>query len=227
MIPAFPLVSAPRPALRLIPSRFPPVAAFDTVASPDDLAAVMELEGWTNDRLVDDRLARLPHGEWVYGRPNASIVMAAFLHGAPEGSRFNGPELGAWYAGTVLNTAVAEVAHHMRREIRAGGGEHLTRDFRCYSAILAGEGYQDMRTEAPGRAALLAPGSYAASQPFGEAWRAAGGDGIVYPSQRHAGGTNIVALRPSQVGDVTQGSHYRLEVPLNGQIMVTTLPARA
>jgi hypothetical protein len=227
LIPDFPLVSAPQPALRLIPSRFPPIGAFDDVASQDDLAAVMELEGWTNDRLVEDRLARLPREEWVYGRANASIVMAAFLHGAPEGSRFNGPELGAWYAGTALNTAVAEVAHHMRREIRARGSTHLTRDFRCYSATLVGERYQDLRVDGAGRAGLLSPGSYAVSQPFGEAWRQAGGDGIVYPSLRHVGGISIVALRPSQVQNVIQSSHYRLDVGLQGAITVTTLPARA
>jgi hypothetical protein len=51
----------------------------------------MELVGWTNDRLVAERIARLPENEWVYGVPNASIVMAAFLHVAPGGMRFNGP----------------------------------------------------------------------------------------------------------------------------------------
>jgi hypothetical protein len=41
----------------------------------------MELEGWTNDRLVPERLARLNKTEWAYGIPNASVVMASFLHG--------------------------------------------------------------------------------------------------------------------------------------------------
>jgi len=43
---------APHPAFRLIPSRFPPIGLFDTVATAADLRPVMELEGWTNDRLV-------------------------------------------------------------------------------------------------------------------------------------------------------------------------------
>jgi hypothetical protein len=85
--------TAPRPAHRLIPSQFPPIGLFDTVATAADLAAVMDLVGWTNDRLVVDRIAPLPQTEWVYGTPNASIVMAAFLHVAPGGIRFNGPEL--------------------------------------------------------------------------------------------------------------------------------------
>jgi hypothetical protein len=64
----------------------------------------MELVGWTNDRLVAERIARLPQAEWVYGTANASIVMAAFLHVAPGGMRFNGPKLGAWYAADDIRT---------------------------------------------------------------------------------------------------------------------------
>jgi hypothetical protein len=101
------LASAPRPAHRLIPSQFPPIGPFDTVATAADLSAVMDLVGWTNDRLVADRINRLPQSEWVYGVPNASIVMAAFLHVTPGGLRFNGPELGAWYAAADIRTAAA------------------------------------------------------------------------------------------------------------------------
>ena len=39
----------------------------------------MELAGWTYDRLVADQLDRLPKCQWVYGRPNASVIMATFL----------------------------------------------------------------------------------------------------------------------------------------------------
>ena len=33
----------------------------------------MELEGWTNDRLVLERVARLNKADWVFGVPNASV----------------------------------------------------------------------------------------------------------------------------------------------------------
>jgi hypothetical protein len=56
---------------------------------------VLDLVGWTNDRLVTDRLMRLPEAQWVYGRPNASIVMASFLHVGPDSMRFNNATLGA------------------------------------------------------------------------------------------------------------------------------------
>ena len=136
--------AAPRPAHRLIPSQFPPIGLFDTVATTADLAAVMELVGWTNDRLVAERVHRLPQSEWVFGIPNASIVMAAFLHVAPGGMRFNGPELGAWYAADALRTAAAEVGHHLRRETVARGVATMSRTFRAYSATLLGD-YLDIR----------------------------------------------------------------------------------
>jgi hypothetical protein len=55
--------SAPDPARRLIPSQFPPIGTFDTVATAADLLAVMDLVGWTNDRLVAKRVARRPQNE--------------------------------------------------------------------------------------------------------------------------------------------------------------------
>jgi hypothetical protein len=213
-------VTPPNPVWRLIPSRFPPVQAFETVASAEDLAAVMDLEGWTNDRLVAERLARLPPAEWVFGTPNASVVMAAFLHAAPGGGRFNGPELGAWYAAAALATAVAEVAHHLRREAVARGVSEMRRVFRAYTSRLLGDGYLDIRG---GHAAEHAPASYAASQAFGGEARAAGRDGIVYDSQRHAVGTNVVAFRPTLVSAVMQAAHYDVLVPARGRVIARAL----
>lgn len=137
---------APRPSYRLIPSQFPPIGLFETVARAADLEAVMDLVGWTNDRLVADRIRRLPETEWVYGSPNASIVMAAFLHVAPGGMRFNGPDLGAWYAADNLKTAAAEVGHHLRREAVARGVTTMARTYRSYVATLIGD-YLDIRGE--------------------------------------------------------------------------------
>lgn len=199
---------APQPTYRLIPSRFPPIGLFDTVALAADLEAVMELAGWTNDRLVKERVARLPQSEWAYGRPNSSIVMAAFLHAAPSGGRFNGPDLGAWYAAAAIPTAVAEVGHHLRREALARGAESMQRTFRSYSARLDGA-FVDIRGTSP---ELHAATDYSAGQAFGEAHRAAGEDGILYDSVRHHGGTNACAYRPSKVLDVAQAEHFEITV---------------
>jgi hypothetical protein len=200
---------SPQPTCRLIPSRFPPIGLFDTVATAADLEPVMELAGWTNDRLVADRIARLPPTEWVYGRPNASIVMAAFLHVSPIGGRFNGTDLGAWYASAALLTAAVEVAHHMRREAVARGIHAMHRQFRQYSARLMGA-YLDLRGRQAEFSDVYAADSYAASRILGEQIRAGGGAGVLYDSVRHTGGVNVVAHRPRNVLDVVQADHFQI-----------------
>jgi hypothetical protein len=210
------LAPAPQPSYRLIPSRFPPIGLFDTVATAADLGAVMELAGWTNDRLVADRVARLPQSEWVYGRANASIVMAAFLHVAPTGARFNGPELGAWYAAAERRTAIAEVGHHLRREAVSRSLPRLTRTYRTYAARLEGA-FADLRGLRHARPELYAPDDYAASQAYGESVRAAGGDGILYESVRLRRGVNVAAYRPSKVLDVVQAEHFEVSVEAAGR----------
>lgn len=200
---------APRPAHRLIPSQFPPIGVFDTVATAADLEAVFDLVGWTNDRLVADRINRLPRADWVYGRPNASIVMAAFLHVAPGGMRFNGPDLGAWYAADDITTAAAEVAHHLRREAVARGVPAMTRTYRAYGAVLLGD-YRDIR--GPAMPAIYAGDRYDASQAWGEEVRASTDAGILYDSLRRRGGTNVVCYRPRLITGIVQADHVEIAV---------------
>lgn len=205
------LEPAPQPTFRLIPSRFPPIGLFDTVSTAADMDAVMELVGWTNDRLVADRIERLPLTERVYGRPNSSIVMAAFLHAQPGGARFNSGELGAWYASATLATAAAEVGHHLRREAVSRGLETISRTYRAYSARLEGA-FVDLCGKQGEMPELYASDTYSASQVYGEAVRKSEADGILYDSVRLAGGINVVAFRPSKILDVVQTDHFEITV---------------
>jgi hypothetical protein len=209
---------SPKPAYRLIPSKFPPIGLFDTVATAADLAATMELVGWTNDRLVADRLARLPQTEWVYGVPNASIVMAAFLHVAPGGMRFNGPELGAWYASDDLRTAAAEVGHHLRRETVARAKATMTRTYRAYSTTLLGN-YLDIRGRQATHSEVYASDRYDASQKLGEQVRASGGAGLLYDSLRRRTGSNVVAHRPGNITDIVQTDHFEITVMADSRMI--------
>jgi hypothetical protein len=214
---------APRPSFRLIPSRFPPIGLFDTVATAADAEAVMELAGWTNDRLVAERLNRLPRAQWVYGRPNASIVMASFLHAAPGGMRFTGPDLGAWYASAEIATAAAEVGHHLRREAVARAAPAMKRVYRSYSATLPGD-FRDIRGLRAQLPEIYRPDSHAAGQVFGEALRRDGARGILYDSLRRRGACNVVAYLPGGVTDVVQAEHYEIRVAaLHRNIVVTRL----
>jgi hypothetical protein len=205
------LAPLPWPAHRLIPAQFPPIGLFDTVATTADLSAVMDLVGWTNDRLIADRIDRLPQSEWVYGVPNASIVMAAFLHVVPGGMRFNGPELGAWYAADDIHTAAAEVGHHLRREAVARSVATMSRTYRTYTATLLGD-YLDIRGQQAKYPDVYASDRYDASQKFGEDVRASGGAGILYDSLRRRTGINVVALRTRNITDILQADHFEISV---------------
>jgi hypothetical protein len=218
------MVKIPGRPLRLVPSRFPPVPLFERVTSPKDLEAVLELEGWTNDRLVQARLERLPRERWVFGRANASVVMAAFLHGSPAGTRFTSSDLSAWYAAFELKTAICEVAHHLRRELVASNRKVHLAEYREYSATLAGD-YIDIRGQRRKHRELYRSRSYLRSQQFGERHRAQGSDGIVYDSVRDAGGTNVVAFDPCNVQAVIQARHWRLVVPQRGRVLAERLEA--
>jgi hypothetical protein len=184
---------------------------FDTVATGADLAAVMDLVGWTNDRLVAERIARLPQSEWVYGTPNASIVMAAFLHVAPGGMRFNGSELGAWYASDDIRTAAAEVGHHLRREATARSVPAMSRTYRTYTATLLGD-YLDIRGQQTKYPDVYASDRYDASQQFGENVRASSSAGILYASLRYQSGNNVVAFRTRNIADIVQEDHFEITV---------------
>lgn len=209
---------APKPAHRLIPSQFPPIGLFDTVATAADLLVVMELVGWTNDRIVGPRIDRLPQNEWVYGVPNASIVMAAFLHVAPGGMRFNGPELDAWYAADDLRTAAAEVGHHLRREAAARSVPTMSRGYRAYVATLLGD-YLDIRGQQATRPDVYVSNRYDASQQLGEEVRASGGAGLLYDSLRRRAGVNIVAHRPRNITEIMQTDHFEITVSSTSRTM--------
>lgn len=202
---------SPRPAHRLIPSQFSPIRLFDTVATAADIAAVVELVGWPNDRLVADRIARLPPTEWVYGVPNASIVMAAFLHVALGGMRFNGPDLGAWYAADDIRTAAVEVGHHLRRETVARDITTMTRTYRACAATLLGY-YLDIRGRQTRRSDVYASDRYDASQKLGEEVRARSGAGRLYDSLRRRTAVNVAAHRPHNIMDIVQTGHFEITV---------------
>lgn len=218
----FKSVQIDRRTHRLIPSRFPPIAAFEDVTNAEDAAAVMELEGWTNDRLVLERMSRLPRDQWIFGEKNASIVLASFLHASPAGMRFNNGELGAWYAAYELQTAIAEVAHHLRREAIFTRRDEMRLQYREYLGGHRGD-FVDIRRLQVDYPELYDPSNYRASQAFGEKVRATGKGGILYDSVRHKGGTNLAAYIPKDILDVTAGSHFELIVPLTGKIVARTL----
>jgi hypothetical protein len=173
------------------------------------LQDVFELVHATNDRLLGEHnlLAGIGVDELVSGTPYARIVNAAFCHPHPLGSRFNGPDRGAWYAGFAAETAQAEVAFHKSVELAEVGWLEEALTYDAYVADVSAE-LHDLRGDAR-FAACLAPESYVASQGLAQRLLEAGSLGVVYPSVRHRGGTCLACFRPALVMNVRKGATYR------------------
>jgi hypothetical protein len=137
--------------------------------------------------------------------------MAAFLHVAPGGMRFNGPDLGAWYAAGDIQTTAAEVGHHLRRETVARSVATMSRTYRAYAATLSGD-YLDIRGQQVMRPQVYASDRYDASQKLGEEVRASGGAGLLFDSLRRRSGVNVVAYRPRNITDIVQTDHFEITV---------------
>ena len=198
---------------RLLPSRF--AAREDSVLTgiaDDDahLRDLFDLDNATNERLRAERglLPGIGIGELVFGVPNSSLVNSAFTYAHPQGSRFNGPERGAWYCSFDADTALAEVAFHKSVEYQEIGRFEDSVTYETLLADFTGE-FHDVRSDAR-FARCLDASSYVASQKLAERLLEAGSLGVVYPSVRRARGTNLACFRPAVVGNVRRGTAYRL-----------------
>ncbi len=198
---------------RLIPSRF--VDKEDSVLASlstdaDHLADIFELDNATNQRLIAEHGRAIGIGvdELVFGVPNFRMINAAYTYARPEGSRFNSEERGAWYCAFDIDTALDEIIFHKTVEYY-----EIDRfdDSVLYQNVLAdfNSEFHDLRL-AKGHTKSLAANSYIASQKLAAQLLEDGSLGIVYPSVRHAGGTNLACFRPALVGNVRLGKVFEL-----------------
>jgi hypothetical protein len=197
-------------APRLVASRYPVAGLLDRVAAPEDLDALFELEGWTNDRIsVELGLLRtIPQHEWVTGQPMASVVMAAYCHPRTGGGRFSTGERGAWYAARTLDTALVESIYHRTKELREVGAFDTFVHMRVYLADF-NTPLVDVRKRYPDPD-LYDLDSYTRSQQVGQQVLDTGGHGIVYRSVRDPAGECLACFRPALVRNVRAGGHYEL-----------------
>lgn len=210
---ALPILSAIsfKDTTRLIPSKYS-VNEESVLArlAPNNevLQDGFQVESRTNDRLIAD-LGRLPGitpHELVANVPYASIINAAFTHARPEGSRFNGPDRGAWYAGKSIRVSQAEIAYHQTVALSEVGRfvDDVTYDE--YLADFAGD-FHDIQNR-PEFSAALDPVSYKSSQRLAAELLEKGSLGLVYPSVRITG-VCLVCFRPALVTHVRKGRTFR------------------
>jgi RES domain-containing protein len=198
---------------RLLPSRFADVE--DSVLAPlaeDDahLHDLFDLDNATNARLRTQNggAAGISVDELVFGVPNFRIVNAAYTYAHPQGSRFNDGRRGAWYCAFDVETALAEVSFHKAVEYAEINRFDDSVQYQCMLADFTAS-FHDIRN-LPRFEACLSADSYIESQTLAERLLDGGSLGIIYPSVRHAGGTNLACFRPALVGNVRKGAAYRL-----------------
>ncbi|MEM7506498.1 MAG: RES family NAD+ phosphorylase [Pseudomonadota bacterium] len=197
---------------RLIPSKYSESGESVLTRIADDdghLQGIFDLDHATNDRLLaeNDLLPGIGIEELVFGIGYHRIVNAAFTHAHPLGSRFSGPDRGAWYAAFTLETSQAEVAFHKLVELAEVDWFDESVTYDDYLADFGGV-FHDIRDDEI-HVSCLDPESYAASQGLADRLLADGSPGLLYPSVRHSGGTCLTCFRPAIVNNVRKTARYR------------------
>ena len=189
---------------RIVPSRFPPIDAFEDLVADELKGALLEVEAMTNDRLREQigELSLVLPQDRVFG-PGASVIMAAFTHiGRP--SRFTDGAYGVYYAALDLESAVAETVHHRTRFLARTAEPPCEIDMRVYKGEIA-RPLLDIRPSV--YAPLHRPDDYGPSRTWAAEQRQTGAWGLHYRSVRCDGGECIAALRPPAVSIPRQHQH--------------------
>jgi RES domain-containing protein len=197
---------------RLVPSKHGDRGESVLARIADDdghLTDIFDLDNATNERLLAENnlLPGIGVHELVFGVPHYRIINAAFTHAQPLGSRFNGPDRGAWYAAFEIETAQAEVVFHKSVQLAEIGRFKDESTYDDYLADITAE-LQDLRGE-DALSECLASDSYLASQALARRLLDLGSLGIVYPSVRRSAGTCVACFRPAIVANVRKSATWR------------------
>ena len=198
------------PCHRLIASRFPTVGVYDQVAAPEDLDVVFAIEALTNPRVRQElgQLSLVPPADRVSGA-GATLIMAAFTHLNPLGSRFSDGSWGVYYAAESLDTAVAEVSHHRGLFLARTAEDAIDIDLRWIQADLM-DRLHDLRGQGTAMPAVYDPDRYGASQDLGRTLRSEGSQGIVYDSVRRRQGQCAAVFKPKSLSNARAVGHIGL-----------------
>lgn len=195
-------------AVRIIRSIYPPVDLFEDIADPADWPLLIAAEQKTNPRLMETigNLDLVPPERRVSGQ-GASYLMAPFTHvSADRPSRFSDGSFGLLYVGSKFEVALFETMHHHARFMAA---TEETAGWACQFREIVLDVRGDLHdiSEIDGRESLLDPDSYVESQTLGAALRAAGSEGIHYPSVRFPGRHCVALMYPDLASNAVQGRH--------------------
>ncbi len=196
-------------AVRIIRSIYPPIDLFEDIADPADWPLLISAEQKTNPRLMENigNLELVPVSRRVGGQ-GASYLMAPFCHVSPDRkSRFSDGSFGVFYAGNVFEVALLEtIYHHERFMARTREAPGWTSQFREIRMDIEAR-LHDLRESDADHVQALDPDSHSISQVLAAQLRAAGSDGLVYPSARNKGGECVGLFYPDLATNAVQVRH--------------------
>ena len=152
------------------------------------------------------------------------MIMAAFTHLNPMGSRFSDGSWGVYYAADTLETAVAEVSYHRALFLARTAEEAIDIDLRWIQADLMDK-LHDLRGQGADWAAIYDPKHCGASQDLGRALRAGSSPGIAYDSVRRLEGQCAAVFKPRSLSNARPVGHISLH--WNGRVISPRAPVRA
>ncbi len=196
-------------AVRIIRSIHPPIDLFEDIADPADWPLLISAEQKTNPRLMENigNLDLVPQDRRVGGQ-GATYLMAPFTHvSLDRPTRFSDGSYGVLYAGKSFEVALLETIHHhgkfMARTNEAPG---WTSQFREVVMDIDAR-LHDLRADDGRFKKAVDPDDYSVSQTLSTELRAAGSNGVVYPSVRRDGGECAGLLFPDLAANAVQGRH--------------------
>ena len=196
-------------AVRIIRSIHPPIDLFEDIADPADWPLLISAEQKTNPRLMKNigNLDLVPQERRV-GGPGATYLMAPFTHVSQDRpTRFSDGSYGVLYAGNSFEVALLETIHHHSRFMaRTNEAAGWTSQFREIVMDIDAR-LHDLRASDGRFKETFHPNDYSPSQTLGGRLRAAGSNGVAYPSVRRDGGECAGLFYPDLVAHAIQGRH--------------------
>ncbi|MCE0493071.1 RES family NAD+ phosphorylase [Vibrio salinus] len=205
-----------RKGYRLINTRYPCIALFDDVATPEEFDILYAIQAITNPRLKEEigDLSLLRHSEIPFQcQRGRSYAVAPFTHINPDGGRFNDCFFGALYIASNDQTAAAEVRYHQQKYWSKIEG--LKYDRFLFRGLIVTHHSSPTYIVHSDNHDVLNPDSYAVSQHLARDLKKNGYQAIQYPSVRTDGGECWALLTPESVDDIVQT--YLLEMIWDGE----------
>lgn len=184
---------------RLIPSRFPPVELYESIAEPQDWEALKRIEAITNPRLGKDGAGHeflRPEDR----RVSQSWLVAPFAYPDLEPSAYSDGSYGVCLVAQTNEGALIEAVRRREVFLRATGMPPTRLDMRLLVKPVSAQLHDLSKWPSLG--------DPVETRRLCLSLQASGSHGIVLPSAFRRGEQTAVLFRPTAMTSATQSTHY-------------------